>query len=140
MDLGTVSISKQSEEGVKMYLRNPATDEELKVFFVIMGTDSSTYKRLTRQASLRVINKKRKPNEKLTEAELIEADENDISKTVALIKSLGDESEDEVLDYILYNKKPIKNNESDLTSLLRAEPWIREQIEQFSKERANFLA
>jgi|SRR5471030_37307 len=120
MDLADLFTRSTAEAGVEMKLLHPATGEVIKNedgkewVVTVAGTDSDRWK-----ASIRASARKRGRNE------------DDVSETLASL-IVGWKN-------LVLNKETLKFTPQAAIKLLTDYPWIRDQVNTFASERANFL-
>lgn len=132
MDLSVLDTRKAAEEGAKLQLRHPVDDTPLTgdkgepITITVIGTDSQTFKRAMHAQADRRINK---PN----------------SRRVMTMQSVEDDSINllvaATIDWegIVVDGKELPFSNENAHALYERFPWIREQVNIFVGDRANFL-
>jgi len=120
MDLADLFTRNTAETGVEMKLLHPATGEVMKNedgkewVINVAGTDSDRWK-----SAVRATARKRGRND------------DDVSETLAALV-VGWKN-------LILNKEPLKFTPQAAIKLLNDYPWIRDQVNTFASDRANFL-
>ena len=141
VDLGKLDVVKGAEKCSRMFLKNPATDQELEIFFDVLGKDSKVFKQAERKVSLKVLNNKVLKNKKeITEEYFDITADNELSLLSEVVTGFGIVENGKEYDYILVDDKKIKYSKETTIELLERFPFMREQITAFIGDRANFLA
>lgn len=133
LDLSTLDTAKCADEGADLELRHPSTratfcnDAGDPITIRLVGVDSAIY----RKAQAALTNRKLVQNKrgvKIT-AEELEADALEMAA-----KCTVSWSSDLALD-----GAPIPFSKQNAAKLYQRFPWIKEQVEEFINDRANFL-
>lgn len=130
MDLN-LHLAQSSDEGADMALRHPVTDEvlhgddEQPIVFRLAGSDSGRWRRKIKQLGARLAEKR---NRKLT-PDQAEAQGAELLACVTLGWS----------ENFTVDGEPLPFSEDAARKLYLAQPWIREQVDLFVGDRANFL-
>lgn len=120
MDLADLFTRNTAESGVEMKLLHPGTGEVMKNedgkdwVINVAGTDSDRWK-----SAVRATARKRGRND------------DDVSETLAALV-VGWKN-------LILNKEPLKFTPQAAIKLLNDYPWIRDQVNTFASDRANFL-
>jgi hypothetical protein len=128
MDLGKFDIGAASERGAEMQLENPITFEPLvtddgkPISLRLVGSDSGEYR-----AALTRINAKAKPGRKNT---LAQAEARAVELLAACVKGWTG---------IIWNDEPLKFTAENVQMVLTERGWVKEQVDNFVHDRANFL-
>lgn len=139
MDLALLDSKKQAEKGARLYFINPATGEEMDIFMDVLGRDSSKWINMEREDLLKNVNKKTS-KKKATEDDAIEIEDNITIKLAKMVTKFGDKDEKgKDLDYITFGADKLKFNFDNVYFLLDKLPWMKEQVNLFIGDRANFL-
>lgn len=123
MDLATLDTT--AVESVPMRLKHPGTGQVLDTVLHVVGVDSDRYREKARQISNRRINSKQK---RMLTIEEVEAD-ND-SLLVSCIVGW---------DNVTIDGEKVEFSLESAKKLIQRFRWIREQIDEFVGDRANFL-
>lgn len=126
MDLTELNISAAGSS--ELVLRHPATGEDLKdgdnpVTIVLLGKDSKEY----RAAVAKTANSRLR-NRKVQTVEQAQQDGIDLLAAVTVGWS-----------GIAENGEPLECTEKEVKRVYREYAWIREQVDEFVDDRANFL-
>lgn len=132
MDLDNFSIP-EDDSGVDMELENPKTGEPLlhddgsKLTVRLVGQDSPEFIAIKHKLANRRM-KKMRPGKTAFTAEEVEADSLEI--LVAITKGwVG----------IVWKGQELPFSAANVRMLYTAAPWLREQVDRFTNDRANFL-
>ncbi|CAB4130458.1 hypothetical protein UFOVP119_82 [uncultured Caudovirales phage] len=135
-DLDGIDTKTLSDSGVKMQVMKFGTSEPLKarngglVMLTVRGPDSDTYRQYTRAQ----VNKRLQRQADERKAREVDFDEVDTDSLTLLVNStMGWEN---VLDT---DGNPIPFTKENCTALYRNYPVLREQVDAFISNRANFL-
>ncbi len=124
MDLASL---EPASEGVEMQVRHPATNAPIDgMAITVLGLDSARAVQMQRAATNRRL--KQGINKMKWSAE--EIDEDGIQMLSALTTSWRG---------IELDGKPLECNRQNATTLYTRFRWLREQVDEFVGERANFL-
>jgi len=124
MDLTQFDVVSPANEGVWMNLEHPVTGEPLDVRIKLAGIDSDYYKKELRKQQ----NKKFKKGFRKLSAEELEAD------TIELLVAC-------TLDWegVELEGQALECNPENVRKIYKRFPWIKEQVDNFINDRANFL-
>ena len=124
MDLTQFDIVSPANEGVWMTLEHPVTGEPLDVKIKLAGVDSDYYKKELRKQQ----NRKFKKGFRKMSAEELEAD------TIELLVAC-------TLDWegVELEGQALECNAENARKIYKRFPWIKEQVDNFINDRANFL-
>lgn len=129
MDLSTLDVSEAASRGATMELRNPATGETLysdggePVSITVLGSDSSEYRKRLRSAANGRINSRKKQT-------IEQLEQDGIGLLVAVTTGWRN---------IVVEGQNLEFSPEEARRLYEKYPWIREQVDEFVNERANFL-
>ncbi len=138
MDLGKFDVKRNANKGAKCYLKSPADGKtELPVFFNVLGRDSDTYRKFFREAQMQMMNDK--VAGKNTEKSFEESELEDVAFLAHLITGWGETEDGKDTSTILIDDKKLKCDYDNIIKVLTQYTWIREQINSFVWNRANFL-
>ncbi len=138
MDLGKFDVKRNANKGAKCYLKSPADGKtELPVFFNVLGRDSDTYRKFFREAQMQMMNDK--VAGKSTEKSFEESELEDVEFLAHLITGWGETEDGKDTSTILIDDKKLKCDYDNIIKVLTQYTWIREQINSFVWNRANFL-
>jgi hypothetical protein len=126
MDLSTIDLTKSAEDGADLILEHPVTGEPLDIIITLAGTDSSSY----RMKQKEIQNKR-------------------ITKMARGKKADFSTSDEEACDLlagctlgwvgIVESGKDVEFSKSNAKDLYTKHLWIREQVDVFIGDRANFF-
>ena len=124
MDLAKLDILSPANEGVWMELEHPVTGEPLGIKIKVAGVDSDYYRKEMRRQQ----NKRLKKGIRTISAEELE------NEVIELLVAC-------TLDWegIEYEGKVLECNKENARMIYKKFPWIREQVDNFINDRANFL-
>ena len=124
MELTQFDVVSPANEGVWMNLEHPVTGEPLEVKIKLAGIDSDYYKKeLRRQQNKRFKKGFRKMNAEELESETIEL----------LVACTLD------WDGVELEGQALECNPENVRKVYKQFPWIKEQVDNFINDRANFL-
>lgn len=134
MDLSQLESINAAEEGAELELRSPVdgsplfNDETGEPWTIrVLGMDSSRYQDVRHKLANRRLQKRGRGGIKMT-AQEIEAGDLELICEITLGWS-----------GITLNKEPFEFTKPNVRQLYTNWPWIREQVEEFIADRANFL-
>jgi len=131
MDLTSLALASANPEGVKMELFHPVTEASFDppVYITVVGIDSDTYQK----AQLDQRNKQWKKMQRRNRIRFeITAEETEQNAVELLAKCIVG------WDNIEWEGKPLQFNYDNAKKLLTVS-WVREQVDTFIGDRANFL-
>ena len=129
-DLSTLNTARCADEGIKINLRHPETNEVLPPWVRIKGADSEAYQRVS-DASLNEVFKQIAKTGKVTRT-AVDTREERIDSVCSMITEWGEFSQNgNVLECTDDNKKAFFGD--------RGYGWALDQVEVQIKDRANFL-
>lgn len=130
MDLTKLDMANAASRGQDLHLRNPATgerlfnDDEEPMVITLLGQDSSEY----RQGVRRIANEQVKNRKKAPSAEALE------QEAVSLLASVT-----AGWSGIVENGEVVEFSRDAAERLYSRYAWIREQVDEFTADRSNFL-
>ncbi len=124
IDLWDLDISQHAETGSKLTLHHPVSQQALAISLYLKGQDAPSYRRVIRKQIDWQISEGKSD---LTAAEM---ERHHIERLAAA--TIG-------WDEVLYKGAPLPFTEENAKTLYSEQIWIREQVQQFIEERANFL-
>lgn len=133
-DLSSLDTSKIADEGAKLHLRHPVTDKPLYVdgdslrpiTITLLGADGDRFNESRREIidqRLAKAQDQRRPDLRLAED--------------AAIEHLASITVD--FENIFLDGKPVNFSTANARKLYERLKWVREQVERFVHNRANFL-
>jgi len=124
MDLKELNITPKSNEGAWCTLEHPVTGEELDIQIKLAGTDSDIYRETIRKQ----INRRLKKGIKRLSLE--ETENENLELLVAC-----------TLDWknVVYEGEPLECTPENVKFIYSQFPWIKEQVDDFIGDRANYL-
>jgi len=131
MDLNDINLEEKADEGAEVILEHPVTGEPLEhdgkpMSIKVSGTDSAAYRKKQRELHnrrLQKIAKGRKPDFTNSDSEACEL------LAACTIGWSG----------IVAGGEVVKFSQSEARSLYEQHAWIREQVDLFIGDRANFF-
>lgn len=134
MDLAKINLKESAEAGADMELEHPVSGDVLlqdngnPITIKLAGTDSKQYRAKQRELGTkrmtRALRRSRKPD-------LSVSDEDACSLLAAC--TLG-------WDGIIIDGKTVEFNDANAYDLYMDQPWVREQVDIFIGDRANFFS
>lgn len=129
MDLNKLDLSAQADKGADLSLEHPVTGEELGITITLLGTDSAVYRNHARELQRARIAKMAKSRNKKIDFSVTEDEEAD-ALAVCTVGWSG----------VVLNGKELEFSHDAAVDLYVSYPWIKEQVDAFIGDRANFLA
>ena len=124
LDLWDLDISQSAELGAKMVLCHPVRKEPLPIGIYLKGKDAPTFRRtIRRQIDWQI-------SEGKADLSAVEMERHLVERLAAA--TVGWEG-------IKYQGESFPFSERNAEKLYSEQIWIREQVQQFIDERANFL-
>lgn len=133
MDLANLNTKQQMEAGADLHLKHPSTREPLfadddkgkkPMVITLMGIDGETFQRIRRQ-NQRAAMKRRDP------VEPAEAEKQGLDTLVAITKGWKN---------IVLSGEELAFTAENVRRVYAEFPWIREQVNEFASDRANFIS
>lgn len=128
MDLATLDTKAAAERGADLHLAHPVTFEPLftddgkPLTIRLLGNDSREFRAGMSELAESRVGKKR--------TSLAAAEANGIDLLARVTVGWSN---------IIYNGEPLKFSLENAKMLYRERPWIKEQVDEFVADRANFL-
>jgi len=139
IDLTTLDSKAKSEKGARLNFINPADGSEMTTFMDVLGRDSATWTNMEREDLLKNVNKKTS-KKKATEDDAIEIEQKITEKLAKMVTKFGEiDDKGKEVDYILFQGDKLKWSFENAVLVLETLPWMREQVNVFIGDRANFL-
>jgi hypothetical protein len=127
MDLSTINLTKLAEDGADLTLEHPVTGEPLDIIITLAGTDSSSY----RMKQKEIQNKRMTKMARGKKADFTTTDDEACDLLAGCTLGwVGIEDGGEELSFSTSNAKDLYTNHL----------WIREQVDAFIGDRANFFS
>ena len=123
-DLATLDTAKVAEEGVELRVVHPTTSEDLGISITLIGTDSKTFRDISKSRATASLKKKTRE---------IDLDQNESDAVDLLAKCTKGWSG------ITENGKEVAFSYDNAVQLYTKYLWLREQIDRFMADRSNFL-
>lgn len=126
MDLNDINLTEAAEIGAELILEHPVTGEPLDIVIHLAGTDSSAYRMKQKEITGKRIAKMargKKPDFAASDSEACE---------LLAACTLG-------WDGILEGGEEVKFSKESAKNLYMEHNWIREQVDLFIGDRANFF-
>jgi hypothetical protein len=123
-DFTKLDFATKAEAGAVMQVKNPLTGEALGATVTVIGTDSKTFRNLAKQRSVASMERTAE------DLKTYDADADNISMIAKCI--LG-------WTGIFEGETEIKFSYENAVMMLTKYSWLREQIDRFVGDRANFL-
>jgi len=126
MDLSTLDVKAVAEEGATLEVRHPVTGNLIDGMSVkVLGTDSATYRNAVKARIRRAANQRKKQDFDPDKAE------RDALELLADL-TVG-------WDGVELDGEPLKCTRENCIMVYGRFPWLREQVDEFVADRANFL-
>ena len=123
-DLAKLDTAKVAEEGAELRVAHPTTGEDLGITITLIGTDSKTFRDISKSRATASLKKKTRE---------IDLDQNESDSVELLAECTKGWSG------ITENGKEIVFSFENAVQLYTKYLWLREQIDRFMADRSNFL-
>ena len=123
-DLAKLDTSKVAEEGAELLVSHPTTGEDLGIQITLIGTDSKTFRDISKSRATASLKKKSRE---------IDLDQNEQDSIELLAKCTKGWTG------ITENGKEVAFSYDNAVQLYTKYLWLREQIDRFMADRSNFL-
>ena len=123
-DLATLDTSKVAEEGAELLVAHPTTGEDLGIKITLIGTDSKTFRDISKSRATASLKKKTRE---------IDLDQNESDAVELLAKCTKGWTG------ITENGKDIPFGHENAVELYTKYLWMRDQVDRFIVDRSNFL-
>ena len=123
-DLATLDTAKVAEEGAELLVAHPTTGEDLGIKITLIGTDSKTFRDISKTRATMALKKKSR------EIDLDQNEQDSIELLARCTKGWSGITE---------NGKDIPFGHENAVELYTKYLWLREQIDRFMADRSNFL-
>ena len=123
-DLATLDTAKVAEEGAELLVSHPTTGEDLGIKITLIGTDSKTFRDISKIRATMALKKKSR------EIDLDQNEQDSIELLARCTKGWSGITE---------NGKDIPFSHENAVELYTKYLWLREQIDRFMADRSNFL-
>ena len=123
-DLATLDTAKVAEEGAELRVAHPTTGEDLGITITLIGTDSKTFRDISKSRATASLKKKTRE---------IDLDQNESDAVDLLAKCTKGWSG------VTENGKEVAFSFDNAVQLYTKYLWLREQIDRFMADRSNFL-
>ena len=123
-DLATLDTAKVAEEGAELLVSHPTTGEDLGIKITLIGTDSKTFRDISKIRATMALKKKTR------EIDLDQNEQDSIELLARCTKGWSGITE---------NGKDIPIGHENAVELYTKNQWLREQIDRFMADRSNFL-
>ena len=123
-DLAKLDTAKVAEEGAELHVAHPTTGEDLGITITLIGTDSKTFRDISKSRATASLKKKTRE---------IDLDQNESDAVDLLAKCTKGWSG------ITENGKEVAFSYDNAVQIYTKYLWLREQIDRFMADRSNFL-
>ena len=123
-DLAKLDTAKVAEEGAELRVAHPTTGEDLGITITLIGTDSKTFRDISKSRATASLKKKTRE---------IDLDQNESDAVELLAKCTKGWAG------ITENGKEVAFSYDNAVQLYTKYLWFREQIDRFMADRSNFL-
>ena len=123
-DLAKLDTAKVAEEGAELRVAHPTTGEDLGITITLIGTDSKTFRDISKSRATASLKKKTRE---------IDLDQNESDAVELLAKCTKGWTG------ITENGKQVAFSYDNAVQLYTKYLWLREQIDRFMADRSNFL-
>lgn len=129
MDLSQLDTRAGAEEGAELVLLHPQTREPTDIVIRLRGEDSEAYQTQVREFQRKKLDQARRTRRVTATPEEIEAE----ALELLVVATIGWN------DSLTRDGQPYPYTPANARRLYEQFPWIREQVDEFVRERANFL-
>lgn len=126
MDLSQLNLEQSAEQGADLILDHPVTGDKLDIVITLAGTDSAVYRRKQKEINARRMTKLSRGKK----ADLSISDDEACDMLAAC--TLGWKN-------VMLDNEAIKFSTDAAKQLYLDYHWIREQVDEFIGDRANFF-
>ena len=123
-DLAKLDTAKVAEEGAELHVAHPTTGEDLGITITLIGTDSKTFRDISKSRATASLKKKTRE---------IDLDQNESDAVELLAKCTKGWTG------ITENGKEVAFSDDNAVQIYTKYLWLREQIDRFMADRSNFL-
>ena len=123
-DLAKLDTAKVAEEGAELRVAHPTTGEDLGITITLIGTDSKTFRDISKIRATMALKKKTR------EIDLDQNEQDSIELLARCTKGWSGITE---------NGKEVAFNHENAVDIYTKYLWLREQIDRFMVDRSNFL-
>ena len=123
-DLAKLDTAKVAEEGAELRVAHPTTGEDLGITITLIGTDSKTFRDISKSRATASLKKKSRE---------IDLDQNESESVELLAKCTKGWS------CITESGVEVPFSYENAVKLYTKYLWLREQIDRFMADRSNFL-
>ena len=123
-DFTKLDFATKAEEGAVMQVKNPLTGEALGATITLIGTDSKAFRDLAKQRATAAL--------KRTKEELENYDSDDEMSLMLSKCTLAWSGVEEGVEAVEFSQE-------NALMMYRKYRWLRDQVDQFIGDRANFL-
>ena len=123
-DLAKLDTAKVAEEGAELRVAHPTTGEDLGITITLIGTDSKTFRDISKSRATASLKKKTR------EIDLDQNEQDSIELLARCTKGWSGITE---------NGKDIPFGHENAVEIYTKYLWLREQIDRFMADRSNFL-
>ena len=123
-DLAKLDTAKVAKEGAELRVAHPTTGEDLGIIITLIGTDSKTFRDISKSRATASLKKKTRE---------IDLDQNESDAVDLLAKCT------KAWSGITENGKEVAFSYDNAVQLYTKYLWLREQIDRFMADRSNFL-
>ena len=123
-DLAKLDTAKVAEEGAELRVAHPTTGEDLGITITLIGTDSKTFRDISKSRATASLKKKTRE---------IDLDQNESDAVELLAKCTKGWTG------ITENGKEVAFSYDNAVQIYTKYLWLREQIDRFMADRSNFL-
>ena len=142
IDIGDIDTVGAANNGFEVELYHPATNEDLGIFITVLGKDSDTFQKISRQQNKKRMDRMSKNGfraGKVSAPSQEELDADNLEILASCSVSWRTVEGDEESETILFNGEALAFSISAAKKLYSARPWIKEQIDIAIGDRANFI-
>ena len=123
-DFTKLDFATKAEEGAVMQVKNPLTGEALGATITLIGTDSKAFRDLAKQRATAALKRTKEEQENYDSD-----DEMSVMLSKCTLAWLGVEEGVEAVEF----------SQENALMMYRKYRWLRDQVDQFIGDRANFL-
>lgn len=135
MDLASIDTVKGANAGAEVKLYHPSTNEDMGITICVLGKDSDEFQKINRAQSKRRMEKLSKGGFRGANIPLESIEQDGLELLASLTKTWkqGDKQT------LTLDGVELACNKDNAVLIYKRFPWIKEQVDSFIGDRANFI-
>ncbi len=135
MDLASIDTVKGANAGAEVKLYHPSTNEDMGITIRVLGKDSDEFQKINRAQSKRRMEKMSKGGFRGANIPLESIEQDGLELLASLTKTWkqGDKQT------LTLDGVELACNKDNAVLIYKRFPWIKEQVDSFIGDRANFI-